>query len=214
MTQFITKNAIKRLAHKAGVKNMSGFIYEEVRGRIGEYVGKTISHTLTFTEHERRVRVLVADVQLALHGLGRVPYHRNCTQVSVKLHGNELPQHQRRVVHSSDRQEPNKCASNTPDYPLQRHQKKGNRAIQSIKKYQKQGNCFVFPKASFRQMVRELAQKYKTDTQFSPDALDMLQTDMEYYFIDLLTKTNNAAIHAKRVTIMPKDIQIAQHMTQ
>jgi histone H4 len=231
MTQFITKNAIKRLAHKAGVKNMSSLIYEEVRGRMLEHVNHLVNDTLKFTEHERRIRVLTADVQLALQGLGRVPYHRNCTQVSVKLHGNELPQHQRRVVSSCDRQPPKLCASNRPDYPLQRHQAKGNRAIQSIRKYQKQGNCFVFPKASFRQMVRTIAKDIHflnyflshdrpritgeyIPVQFSPEAMDMLQTDTEYYFINLLMKTNEAAIHANRVTIMPKDIQIAQYMAR
>ena len=39
-----------------------------------------------------------------------------------------------------------------------------------------------------------------------------LQEAAETYLVDLFEGTNLAAIHAKRVTIMPKDIQLARRI--
>jgi histone H3 len=39
-----------------------------------------------------------------------------------------------------------------------------------------------------------------------------LQEAAEAYLVGLFEDTNLCAIHAKRVTIMPKDIQLARHI--
>ncbi|XDB63500.1 hypothetical protein AB1E18_016829 [Capra hircus] len=60
-----------------------------------------------------------------------------------------------------------------------------------------------------RRLVREIAQDFKTDLCFQSAAIGALQEASEAYLVGLFEDTNLCAIHAKRVTIMPKDIQLA-----
>ena len=54
-------------------------------------------------------------------------------------------------------------------------------------------------------------QDFKTDLRFQSSAVMALQEASEAYLVGLFEDTNLCAIHAKRVTIMPKDIQLARH---
>ena len=58
-------------------------------------------------------------------------------------------------------------------------------------------------------LVREIAQDFKTELCFEANALIALQ---EAYLVSLFEYTNLCGIHAKRVTIMPKDIQLARRI--
>jgi len=60
--------------------------------------------------------------------------------------------------------------------------------------------------------VREIAQEFKTDLRFQGSAVLALQEAAEAYLVGLFEDTNLCAIHAKRVTIMPKDIQLARRI--
>ena len=48
--------------------------------------------------------------------------------------------------------------------------------------------------------------------QFQKDALMALQHSPERYVVDLMEETNLCVIHAKRVTIMSRDIQLARRV--
>ena len=50
-------------------------------------------------------------------------------------------------------------------------------------------------------------QDFKTDLRFQSSAVLALQEAAEAYLVALFEDTNLAAIHAKRVTIMPKVLQ-------
>ncbi|EHB02702.1 Histone H3.3 [Heterocephalus glaber] len=52
----------------------------------------------------------------------------------------------------------------------------------------------------------QIAQDFKTDLRFQSAAIGALQEASEAYLDGLFEDTNLCAIHAKRVTIMPKDI--------
>jgi histone H3 len=60
--------------------------------------------------------------------------------------------------------------------------------------------------------VREIASEYKTDLRFQSSAVLALQEATEAYLVGLFEDTNLCAIHAKRVTIMPKDMQLARRI--
>ena len=47
---------------------------------------------------------------------------------------------------------------------------------------------------------------------FQAAAYDALQFATEEYLVELMKYSNLCAIHAKRVTIMPKDIQLARRI--
>jgi histone H3 len=55
-------------------------------------------------------------------------------------------------------------------------------------------------------------QDFKTDLRFQSSAILALQEASEAYLVGLFEDTNLCAIHAKRVTIMPKDIQLARRI--
>ena len=61
-------------------------------------------------------------------------------------------------------------------------------------------------------LVREIAQDFRTDLCFQAKAVSALQEALEAYLVSLMEDTNLTAIHAKRVTIMPKDIQLARRI--
>merc|ERR1712115_585329 len=67
-------------------------------------------------------------------------------------------------------------------------------------------------KLPFQRLVREIAQDFKTDLRFQSAAIGAFQEASEAYLVGLMEDTNLCAIHAKRVTIMPKDIQLARRI--
>ena len=84
-------------------------------------------------------------------------------------------------------------------------------ALREIRHYQKSTELLI-RKLPFQRVVREIAQDFKTDLRFRPDAIMALQESAEAYLVGLFEDTNLCAIHAKRVTIMPKDIQLARRI--
>ena len=67
-------------------------------------------------------------------------------------------------------------------------------------------------KLPFQRLVREIAQDYKCDLRFQTTALMALQEAAEAYLVGLMEDTNLCAIHCKRVTIMPRDLQLARRI--
>ena len=60
--------------------------------------------------------------------------------------------------------------------------------------------------------MREISQDYKADLRFQSSAVMALQEASEAYLVGLFEDTNLCAIHARRVTIMPKDMQLARRI--
>ena len=89
--------------------------------------------------------------------------------------------------------------------------KPGTVALREIRKYQKSTELLI-RKLPFQRLVREIAQDYKSDLRFQSNAVLALQEASEAYLVSLFEDTNLCAIHAKRVTIMPKDMQLARRI--
>lgn len=87
----------------------------------------------------------------------------------------------------------------------------GTVALREIRRYQKTTELLI-RRAPFQHLVREIAQGFKTDLRFQSSALMALQEACEAYLVALFEDTNLCAIHAKRVTIMPKDIHLARRI--
>ncbi len=87
----------------------------------------------------------------------------------------------------------------------------GTVALREIRRYQKSTDLLI-RKLPYQRLVREVAQDYKADLRFQGSAVLALQEASEAYVVGLFEDTNLAAIHAKRVTIMPKDIQLARRI--
>ena len=87
----------------------------------------------------------------------------------------------------------------------------GTVALREIRRYQKSTELLI-RKLPFQRLVREIAQDFKTDLRFQAAAVAALQESAEAYLVALFEDTNLAAIHAKRVTIMPKDVNLARRI--
>ena len=92
-----------------------------------------------------------------------------------------------------------------------RRYRPGTVALREIRKYQKTTELLI-RKLPFQRLVREIAQDFKTDLRFQSKAILALQEAAESYLVGLLEDTNLCAVHAKRVTIMPKDVQLARRI--
>jgi histone H3 len=87
----------------------------------------------------------------------------------------------------------------------------GTVALMQIRKYQKSQDLLI-RKLPFQRLVREIAQDFKNDLHFQSTALLALQEASEAFLVSLFEDTNLCAIHAKRVTIFPKDMQLARRI--
>ena len=87
----------------------------------------------------------------------------------------------------------------------------GTVALREIRRYQKSTELLV-RKLPFQRLVREIAQEFKPDLRFQSTAVLALQEATEAYLVGLFEDTNLRAIHAKRVTIMPRDMQLARRI--
>ena len=94
----------------------------------------------------------------------------------------------------------------------------GTVALKQIRQYQKSTELLI-RKLPFQRLVQEIAGDSKIITsplcgkvRFQSAAIMALQEAAEAYLVGLFEDSNLCAIHAKRVTIMPKDIQLARRI--
>ncbi len=87
----------------------------------------------------------------------------------------------------------------------------GTVALREIRKFQKSTELLI-RKLPFQRLVRDIAGAFKNDLRFQSSAVLALQEASEAYMVGLFEDTNLCAIHAKRVTIMPKDMQLARRI--
>jgi histone H3 len=92
-----------------------------------------------------------------------------------------------------------------------RRYRPGTVALREIRRYQKSTDLLI-KKAPFQRLVREVAQDYKADLRFQSSAVMAMQEASEAYLVGVFEDTNLCAIHARRVTIMPKDMQLARRI--
>ena len=87
----------------------------------------------------------------------------------------------------------------------------GTVALREIRKYQKTTDLLL-RKLPFGRLVREIAQEYKSELRFQSHAVLAIQEAAEAYLTGVMEDANLCAIHARRVTIFPKDIQLARRI--
>ena len=94
----------------------------------------------------------------------------------------------------------------------------GTVALKQIRQYQKSTELLI-RKLPFQRLVREIASDSEVilsplcgKVRFQSAAIMALQEASEAYLVGLFEDSNLCAIHTKRVTIMPKDIQLARRI--
>ena len=96
-----------------------------------------------------------------------------------------------------------------------RRYRPGTVALREIRRYQKSTETLL-RKLPFQRLVREICQNLiginGKDVRFQSTAMLALQEASEAYLINLFEWTNLCAMHAKRVTIQPRDMQLARRI--
>ncbi|XP_043086345.1 histone H3-like centromeric protein CNA1 [Puntigrus tetrazona] len=176
--------------------------------------------------HAKRVTIMPKDIQLARRIRGERT--SSCDESSSDfLHKSSSPQSCVRMARTKQTARKStggkaprkqlatkaarKSAPSTGGVKKPHRYRPGTVALREIRRYQKSTELLI-RKLPFQRLVREIAQDFKTDLRFQSAAIGALQEASEAYLVGLFEDTNLCAIHAKRVTIMPKDIQLARRI--
>ena len=91
-------------------------------------------------------------------------------------------------------------------------------ALREIRRYQKSTECLI-KRSPFQKLIREISQEYRVcpdgpgtpsiQVRFQSTAIAALQEAAENFIVGLFEDVNLLAVHAKRVTVMPRDIRLA-----
>ncbi|XP_041463853.1 uncharacterized protein LOC121414866 [Lytechinus variegatus] len=163
-------------------------IFERIAGEAGRLAQYNKKSTISSREIQTAVRLLLPG-ELAKHATAR------------KSTGGKAPRKQ--LATKAAR----KSAPATGGVKKPHRYRPGTVALREIRRYQKSTELLI-RKLPFQRLVREIAQDFKTELRFQSSAVMALQEASEAYLVGLFEDTNLCAIHAKRVTIMPKDIQL------
>jgi histone H3 len=87
----------------------------------------------------------------------------------------------------------------------------GTVARREIRKYQL-GTSLLIKKIPFQRLVKSIATGLVTGIKFQSHAVLALQEAAEAYLVSLFHDTNLCAVHARRQTIMPKDMILARRI--
>ena len=99
--------------------------------------------------------------------------------------------------------------------PKKRRFRPGTRALREIRAYQRSYNLLI-PRLPFQRLVREITQSLSrvrgAEIRYQSAALYAMQEATEAYLVQLFEDCVLCAIHAKRVTVMPKDMNLARRI--
>ena len=91
-------------------------------------------------------------------------------------------------------------------------------ALREIRHYQRSTENLI-KKTPFQKLIREISQEYRicpdgpgtpsVQVHFQSTAIAALQEAAENFIVGLFEDVNLLAVHARRVTVMPRDIRLA-----
>jgi len=184
-----TNCTICRIAHRAGCLRLNGLCYEETRGILKIFLENMLYPSVLLVEaaHEKTLKIKHLEPNLHTHLLSsKIPDERCETYESHK---------------------------GKSETPKTRRFKPGTVSIREINYYQKTG-CLLISKLGFTRLVREICQDYMRDLKMSEKAVLLLQYASESYLVKIFENANLTAIHAKRSTVYPKDIQLGRRIAE
>ena len=87
----------------------------------------------------------------------------------------------------------------------------GTVALREIQQYQKSTDLLI-RRTPFQRVMYEIVRSFRNDLRIQAVAIKGLQEAAEAYLVGLFEDSNLCAIHAKLVTIMPRDVQLARRI--
>ncbi|KAH7331788.1 hypothetical protein KP509_20G050800 [Ceratopteris richardii] len=157
-------------------------------------------------------------------GNEEIPTNHRVTVAGKTLPSNQgaIPNDQERESKASNNILNKEKAQDAPQENVQRRppppqarapqrRRRYTKAFAKIRHYQKTAELLI-PRRPFARVVKEELQRYCAGLRIQALALEALQEAAEAFLISMLEDSNLCAIHAKRVTIQPKDIQLARRI--
>ena len=92
-----------------------------------------------------------------------------------------------------------------------RRYRPGTKALKDIRRHQRSTDLLI-RRLPFARVAREIGALYVSDLRWQKVALEALQHAAEAYLVGLFEDSVLCAIHAKRVTVQPKDIQLSRRI--
>ena len=120
-------------------------------------------------------------------------------------------ENQKRAQHIKQGKERQLKAIRDEKLEKQRKMQRGMKALREIQKYQKGADLLIW-RVPFQRLVKEIVQKHQEGLKLQSSAVLALQEAGEAYLVGLMEQANMCVIHAKRVTIMPRDIWLAHRI--
>lgn len=207
----VTNPAIRRLARRAGIKRIGTKVYAVMRAFVSNFVESVLYDALEYVTYAQRKTVTGGDVLQALKKLGRTLYKYwddHDTNVSARRRRGGREEGGYNIGGVAQRK--SKPPAVAVGGPIRRkfRYRPGTRALYEIRRYQKSTDLLL-RKLPFSRLVRSISSELKPEVRFRPQAIDALQEATEGYIVSLLEDANLFAIHAKRVTVFPRDIDLA-----
>ena len=96
--------------------------------------------------------------------------------------------------------------------PAKRRYRPGERALKEIRFYQRNVDLLI-RRLPFARLVKEVQTYFfRKEFRWQAEAMLALQEAAEAHLVGLFEDANLCTIHAKRVTVMPRDIQLARRI--
>jgi histone H3 len=173
---------------------------------------KTIEKVSTKKKAEKKSKKLSINQKLSRLYEGKLKSSKNVSKNDDSDHEEENEEAPKSTTKNTSKSSKKKAPKTSRDGPRKAHRwRPGTVALREIRKYQKSTEHLI-RRLPFQRLVRDIAQEYRSDLRFQAAALAALQEAGEDYLVGLFQDTNLCAIHAKRVTIMPKDLQLARRI--
>ncbi|XP_059651267.1 histone H3-like centromeric protein CENH3 [Cornus florida] len=110
------------------------------------------------------------------------------------------------------RRSPRNAPPSSREAKRKRRNRPGTVSLREIRKFQKTWNLLI-PAAPFIRTVKEISYFFSPQvTQWTAEALVALQEAAEDFLVHLFEDAMLCAIHAKRVTLMKKDWELARRL--
>ncbi|XP_017405365.1 histone H3-like centromeric protein cnp1 isoform X2 [Vigna angularis] len=125
------------------------------------------------------------------------------------------PSQQSPVTRSNSRaqqKEPQAAAAPQTQGKMKKRSKPGTAALREIRRFQRSCELLI-PAAPFIRCVKQITHQFSTEvSRWTPEAVIALQEAAEECLVHLFEDGMLCAIHARRVTLMTKDIQLARRL--
>tara|TARA_Y100000389_G_C17471304_1_gene531419 strand:- start:15751 stop:16992 length:1242 start_codon:yes stop_codon:yes gene_type:complete len=187
----ITKPALQRLMYKAGVKYISQLMYEESKFILIDFLETILEKAFAIAEHKGNKTLMYEDgietlkiLKIKIYNAKGYPGKISPCKGSEKVSD---------VIQKTS----NKRA------------KSSTNLIKIIREYQKT-KCTLIPHAPMDSVIKEIGNNFRYGMKYESDFIWLIHAICEEYMMSLYQDALLVALHADRITIMPKDLVLIQ----